>query len=413
MEMKKIIFKVLIACIAIVITSYIVYNRDDINLFNTEARVKQETAIEHASLHVDPNYVCPMHSQITDTKQSSCPICGMDLELRENSEQDDDSKGVFVSAAMVNNLGVRLEHVELGPVSEEVYASGFVEKVSDAQEENISSKVSGRFLGVAVQRGDWVEEGDVLVTIEVPSYYKVVTAYVDAMENAQITKALKLRDKLLAMGVGDEVLAGYDQDRPLSKNLEIVAPFSGEVTWVIDSEKSENEKIVVGTRLVQVTAPSLAEVDLRSYSRIARGVKVGHVGTLGVAHMPGRVWPGRVVEVVHNRAGFYSALRFHVLVPYGLLEPGAFGGAYVNAGSAKEVLRVSTSAVIYDENSTRVIRSTDDDYFEAVEVELGFEGHKWVEIKSGLQQGDHVVTRGQFLIDSEATLQAGFKRLLK
>ena len=411
--MKKNIFKILISSFVVAVMSFIVIGCDIISNNNGADSAIEETAVEHATLHVDPNYVCPMHSQITDTKQSSCPICGMDLELRESSQQDDNSDGVFVSAAMVNNLGVRLEHVELGPVSEEVYASGFVEKVSDAREENISSKVSGRFLGVSVQSGDWVEEGDVLVTIEVASYYKLVTEYVDAMENSQISKALKLREKLLAMGVGDEVLAGYDQDRPLSKNLEIVAPFSGEVTWVIDSEKIESENIVVGTRLVQVTAPSLAEVDLRSYSRIARGVKVGHAGTLSVAHMPGRTWPGRVVEVIHNRAGFYSALRFHVLVPYGLLEPGAFGGAYVNAGGAEKVLRVPTSAIIYDENSTRVIRSTLDDYFEAVDVTLGFEGHKWVAIKSGLQQGDHVVTRGQFLIDSEATLQAGFKRLSK
>jgi len=393
--------------------SFMVIGCDNNSSNHAADSAKEETALEHAILHVDPNYVCPMHSQITDTEASSCPICGMNLELRESPQQGEDSEAVFISAAMVNNLGVRLEHVEFGSVSEEVYASGFVERVSDAQEENISSKVRGFLLGVSVQSGDWVEEGDVLVTIEVASYYKWVSDYVEAMESSQITKALKLRKKLLAMGVGDEVLAGYDQDRPLSKNLEIVAPFPGEVTWVIESKNSDNEKIVVGTRLVQVTAPSLAEVDLRSYSRLARGVKVGHTGTLGVAHLPGRIWPGRVVEVIHNRAGFYSALRFHVLVPYGLLEPGAFGGAYVNAGTAEKVLRVPTSAIIYDEDNTRVIRSTLDDYFEAVDVELGFEGHKWVEIKSGLEQGDHVVTRGQFLIDSEATLQAGFKRLSK
>ena len=83
----------------------------------------------------------------------------------------------------------------------------------------------------------------------------------------------------------------------------------------------------------------------------------------------------------------------------------------MDAGTAENVLRVPASAVIYDENSTRVIRQSDENLFEVVEVTLGFEGHRWVEIVSGLQPGDHVVTRGQFLIDSEATLQAGFKRL--
>jgi Cu(I)/Ag(I) efflux system membrane fusion protein len=415
--MNKMVFKILLASIILAVIGFLVLNWSGIGSQDSEAE-KEETALEHAKLHTDPTYVCPMHSQITDTQPGSCPICGMDLELRASSpqpqesglQQDENSKDVFVSAAMVNNLGVHLEHVDIGQVAEEVYASGFVEKVSDAQEKSISSKVSGRLQDVAVERGQWVEEGEVLLTIDVASYDETVKKYVEAMENSLIAEALKLRKKLQAMGVGDEVLAGYDQDRPLSRYLEIVAPFSGEVTWVLDSEEID-KKIEIGNRLVQVTAPSLAEVDLRSYSRVARGVKVGHAGNMGVAHMPGRIWPGRVVEVIHNRAGFYTVFRFHVLVPYGVLEPGAFGGAYVNAGTAENVLRIPASAIIYDENSTRVIRLADENHFEVVEVTLGFEGHKWVEVKSGLQKGDHVVTRGQFLIDSEATLQAGFKRL--
>ncbi len=378
-----------------------------------------ETAVEHAALHLAPNYVCPMHAQITDSKQSACPICGMDLELRENPQQSGrqsgESDAVFVSAAMINNLGVRLQHVELGQVAEQVYASGFVEKVSVAQEENILSKVSGRLHSVAVKPGQWVELGDVLLSIEMQDYYPTVVDYMDAMENVQITKALELREKLIAMGAGDAVLAGYEEEGPLSKNLEIVAPFSGEISWVIDKSRDDSSAdentVEIGTRLVHIAAPALAEVGLRSYSRLARGVKVGHTGELGVAHLPGRTWPGRVVEVIHNRSGFYSALQFHVMLPYGLLEPGAFAGAYVNAGTANDVMRIATSAVIYDESSTRVVRLQDDESFQVVEVVLGFEGHKWVEVVSGLEQGDHVVTRGQFLIDSEATLQAGFKRI--
>jgi len=309
---------------------------------------------------------------------------------------------------MKNNLGVRLQHVEIGQVAEEVYASGFVEKVADAQQQDVISKVDGKLYEVLVQPGQWVESDEVLLTLDVASYRPILDKYLEALEAAQIKKALKLRNSLLEMGVSDEVLAGYQEDRPLADYLEIVAPFSGEVSWLLDDDLSE---IKVGDRLVQITAPSLAEVDLRSYSRLARGVEVGHTGSLGVAHYPGRTWPGRIVEVVHNRAGFYSALRFHVQVPYGVLEPGAFAGAYVKAGTAEDVIRVPASAVIYDENSVRVIRLADDDSFESVEVKLGFEGHKWIEVKEGLQPGDHVVTRGQFLIDSEATLQAGFKRL--
>lgn len=405
--MKKNILKILLSGIVLVVLMVLYFNSEE-NISGDDSASIEESALEHARLHVDPNYVCPMHPQITDTEQSSCPICGMDLELRDSSPAEESaSEVVTVSPAMINNLGVRLEHVEMGPVAQEVYASGFVEKVAKAQHVEISSKVSGKLHEIVVKQGQWVEQDDVLIRIDVENYKEIMTRYLETMDEGKINEALKMRKKLVAMGAGDNALAGYNEDEPMSDYLEIVAPFSGEVSWIMD----ETEQINVDDRLVAVSAPALAEIDLRSYSRIARGVKVGHRGNLSVAHRPGNTWPGRVVEVIHNRVGFFSTLRFHVEVPPGILEAGAFAGAYVDAGTTEDVIRVPSSAVIHDENSTRVIRLNADDSFEVVEVELGFEGHRWVEIKSGLEKGDHVVTRGQFLIDSEATLQAGFKRL--
>jgi Cu(I)/Ag(I) efflux system membrane fusion protein len=370
---------------------------------------KDETAVEHARAHLEPNYVCPMHSQITDNEASACPICGMDLELRELAQSDAmDSEAVFISAAMVNNLGIRLEHVEMGSVSEQVYGSGNVNRVLPAQQKDITSKVDGKLKDIQLKDGSWVEEEDVLLSIDVTGYEALLNEYLDAMDIAEIQTALKLRKRLVAMGAGADTLAGFNDDKPLSKYLEIVAPFSGEISWITSDD---NTDIKIGDKLVQITAPAIAEVGLRSYSRLARGVKIGNTGKLGVSHLPGRTWPGRVVDIQHNFVGLFSSIAFHVDVPAGLLEAGSFGSAYINAGTSDNVLRVPASAVIFDEDSIRVIRLTSDDRFEVVKVSLGFEGHEWIEIKSGLQQGDHVVTRGQFLIDSEATLQAGFKRL--
>ncbi len=368
----------------------------------------QQTALEHATEHTDPTYVCPMHPHITDDSASECPICGMQLELRETTATQYDEGAISISPAMVNNLGVRLQHVEIGNVSEQVYGSGNVNRVLPAQDKTIKSRVTGKLVEVITPAGSWVEQDDVLLRIEVDGYTDLLKAYVDAMDIAEIQTALKLRKRLVAMGAGDKTLAGFNDDKPLSDYLEIVAPFSGEVSWIIDDADKD---ITTDSKLVQITAPAIAEVGLRSYSRLARGVKIGNTGMLGVAHLPGRTWPGRVVDIKHNFVGLFSSIAFHVEVPNGLLEPGSFGSAFIDAGTSEQVLRVPASAVIYDENNTRVIRLRDNNSFEVVDVTLGFEGHEWIEIKSGLEQGDHVVTRGQFLIDSEATLQAGFKRL--
>ena len=162
-----------------------------------------ETALEHAKKHADPGYVCPMHPQITSDDPGSCPICGMDLEQRE-AETSSDGETVRISPAMINNLGVRLQHVDRGKVSEQVYASGYVTKVADSQQQDIDSKVTGRIVDILVTPGQWVEEDQVLMTIEVEGFRQMFDAYVDAMDNSRVDEALQLHRKLSAMGASNE-----------------------------------------------------------------------------------------------------------------------------------------------------------------------------------------------------------------
>jgi Cu(I)/Ag(I) efflux system membrane fusion protein len=46
-----------------------------------------------------------------------------------------------------------------------------------------------------------------------------------------------------------------------------------------------------------------------------------------------------------------------------------------------------------------------------VRVRIGIETGGQVEILSGLREGDKVVVSAQFLIDSESSLQASFRRM--
>lgn len=365
----------------------------------------ETSAMQHAAKHLQPEYVCPMHPQVSRDEAGDCPICGMPLEPVQPAAGAA-SASVSVSAAMQHSFGVELVHVSRGPVAEEVYASGYVTRVAPAQTRDINSRVNAPIARRHVQGGQWVQQDEVLLTLDYPAYADTLKAYLDAMEQGAMQLALDLREQLAAMGVSDTVLAGFDEQQDLPDKLTIVAPIAGEIVWISDAETASQ-----GERLVSIQAPALAEADLRSYSRLARGVGVGHRGRLHVAHLPGRSWQGKVVEVIHNRAGFFSSLLFQVEVPAGVLEPGAFANAYIDAGQRDQVLRVPASAVIYEQDSARVVRWLGGERFDVVEVEPGYAGHDWVEIRSGLAEGDHVVTRAQFLIDSEATLRAGLKRL--
>ncbi len=59
----------------------------------------------------------------------------------------------------------------------------------------------------------------------------------------------------------------------------------------------------------------------------------------------------------------------------------------------------------------RVVGRTGEGRYRPVAVQTGAESGGYTEIVSGLEAGEQVVASGQFLIDSESSVQASFLRL--
>ena len=58
-----------------------------------------------------------------------------------------------------------------------------------------------------------------------------------------------------------------------------------------------------------------------------------------------------------------------------------------------------------------VVKALGGGRFQPVELKTGMWRGDQVEVLSGLDEGDEVVVSGQFLIDSESSLQASFLRM--
>jgi len=86
------------------------------------------------------------------------------------------------------------------------------------------------------------------------------------------------------------------------------------------------------------------------------------------------------------------------------LMPGAFVTVELEDGQAGRLLRAPASAV-QTLNGESVIFVPEDDGFEPRPVRLGRRGADFVEIVSGLQEGDPIVVTGAFALKSE--LQKG------
>ena len=97
-------------------------------------------------------------------------------------------------------------------------------------------------------------------------------------------------------------------------------------------------------------------------------------------------------------------VRLPAANPHGALRPGLYGTATFTS-TAPNVLTVSRDAVVDTGLQQHVFVATGDIYEPRI-VTIGAQLADRVEIRSGLKEGDRVVTAGLFLLDSESRLRA-------
>ena len=88
-----------------------------------------------------------------------------------------------------------------------------------------------------------------------------------------------------------------------------------------------------------------------------------------------------------------------------------FADVVIYGGPKREVLAVPVEAVIETGRRSSVVLAMGGGRFKPVDVVTGMASNGLVEILSGIDAGDEVVVSGQFLIDSESSLQASFLRM--
>ncbi|MEW6591598.1 MAG: copper-binding protein, partial [Pseudomonadota bacterium] len=141
-------------------------------------------------------------------------------------------------------------------------------------------------------------------------------------------------------------------------------------------------------------------------------VRTGQTAEARFAALPGETIAGRVVAILPGVDPAARALTVRVELPNrgGRIRPGLSAEVQI-AGTATQALTVPTEAVIRGGRRALVIVAQDQGRYRPVEVTLGRQTEDRTEVLAGLAEGQQVVASGQFLIDSEASLQGVLDRL--
>jgi Cu(I)/Ag(I) efflux system membrane fusion protein len=398
-----------------------------------------EAAHEHAAPgEAKPLYVCPMHPTITSDHPADCPICGMKLVLQAPAPGGGGPAGehaghgaagagspglatVTIDPQRQQLIGLRTAEVGQGPVGTSWRTVGKV-AVDETRVHHVSIKVAGFAEQVyADYVGKPVRRGEPLFTIYSPDLLSVQQEYLLALRAQKSlagtgaddagTRDLvsSARKRLELWDIPEAELERLERTGKPTKTLVVAAPMSGVVT---------KKDLVMGHRLEEGAMP-YEITDLGSvwvladaYEPDLARIRLGMKATLTLSAFPNRAFQGRVIFVdpVLDSKSRTAKVRIEFRNADGLLRPEMYGEVTLQT-EPRQALRAPTDAIIDSGSRAIVFVALGDGKFEPREVGLGVSGPDFVEVVSGLSGGEQVVTRAQFLVDSESRLRASLQAM--
>ena len=353
-------------------------------------------------------WVAPMDPNYRRDEPGKSPMCMALVPVYANATGSDDT--VSISPVMVQNLGIRTAVAERGKLWRMINTVGYI-AFDERKLSHVHLRTEGWIEKLNVKSdGEFVKKGDVLFELYSRDLVNAQDEYIQALKGSNSYLKRASRDRLKALGMGKEQIDEVARKRRSSQRVRILASQDGIVDGL-----NVREGMFVKPSSEVLTLADLSSVWLliEVFERQSDWVAVGQPTEVRLSYLPGRVWEGEV-EFVYptidpKTRTLQARLRFDN--PDEALKPDMYANVRIYAGPKDNVLSVPAEALIKSGDSRRVIIALGDGKFRAQEVMSGIQSGDRVEIIDGLNEGDRVVTSGQFLIDSEASLRASFTRM--
>ena len=373
-------------------------------------------------------WTCSMHPQIRLPNPGKCPICFMDLIPLTKDTQTGESEALSLRQITMSPLAVKLAEVSVEPVKRRALGvdTRMVGKVDydETRLGYITTYMGGRIDKLYVDyMGSTVDKGQALASIYSP---ELLTAQAELIQAAQSVKELErsgltrvreaarqtaqaAKEKLRLLGLKEDQIEGVIKSGAPSDHITLYAPMSG---IVIKKEVLEGMYVQTGTKIYTIADLSHVWVVLEAYESDLPWIKLGQQVEFQAEAFSGEVFRGRTVYIdpLVNEQTRTVRVRLDVPNPAGKLKPGMFVRAIEKGRGAteKESLAIPASAPLITGKRAIVYVQLPgkEGTYEGREIVLGPKAGDYYAVRSGLSQGELVVTKGNFKIDSAVQLQA-------
>ncbi len=191
-----------------------------------------------------------------------------------------------------------------------------------------------------------------------------------------------------------------------TKTFPLIAPTTGIVGEI---KATSGQQVEAGTELLSIVNLSTVLIEAQVFERDLTTVRESTRASFTNAALSGEVYSigtpdgdGRLLSIGQtvNEQTRTVAVIYEMKNPLDRLKDGMFVDITIDTTGERQVLSVPKQAVVNDQGQTFVFVFTGGETFEKRPVALAIDGTDFYEVKSGLKEGERVVTEGIYQLRS-------------
>jgi len=332
---------------------------------------------------------------------------------------------VRIDPTVTQNIGVRVSKATRESLSREINTVGRV-TFDETKLVTLHPKVEGWVDKLFIDKtGENVKQDTMLLSFYSPQLVATQEEYLLALSNWQQLKdspyadirggAKRLLesslDRLRFFDVAEHQIKALEKTHKVRKSMHIHAPAAGVITKI---GAREGAHVSPSSELYQIADLSRVWVLADLYEYEISWVKMGDEAALSISSQPGRTFIGHITYIYPylDPKTRTNKVRIEFDNAEGLLKPDMFGDVSITARANKLGLFVPKEAVLITGKKNHVFVQTKPGNFEPRTVRMGVRTDALIEILDGIQDGELVVTSGQFLIDSESSIREAAAKMV-
>jgi Cu(I)/Ag(I) efflux system membrane fusion protein len=340
-----------------------------------------------------------------------------DPHAGHNMPAPDDDGVIRLPPEMIASLGVTTVAAELAPLTRTIRTTGNV-VYDETRLTTITPRYAGfverlyvDFTGQAVRRGQPLLEiyspelvaaqEELLTAVRMQAQLGTGAAPAVTDRTAQLVDAARRR--LRQWDVSAAQVAEVERSGRARRTVTMHATSGGFVT---EKMVQAGQGVEAGMALYRLADLSSVWVEADIYEQDLRFVAAGQVMQVEIAAWPGETFRGRISYVYPEvRLDTRTArIRISLANPGGRVKPGMFATAQLETAVTESAVLVPRDAVMHSGSHAMVFVDEGAGAFRARQVVVGADMGGRTQVLSGLQPGERVVQRANFLLDSESRL---------